>query len=149
MLVVMWNLKPCQWIFCTVTWKFDGLFVLRMVLLPANDFCCILSSFGKCWFPEVYRLPNVVISFYSILKIRFGFVCFCFFVIYLVLTPFLNSILAFFFFWPLPVSCGILLFPQPGIKPNSDFLISRIMFLLFHSSSGIWNKGRELFKGVI
>lgn len=102
----MWNLKPCQWIFCTVTWKFSGLFVLRMVLLPENDFCCILPSFGKYWFPEVCRLPNVVISFYSILKIRFGFVCFCFFVVYLVLTPFLNSVLAFFFFF-LAFPCGM------------------------------------------
>lgn len=76
-------------------------------------------------------------------------ICFCFFVIYLVLTPFFYSILTFFFFWPCPVACGILLVPQPGIKPNSDFLISRFMFLLFHSSSGIWNKRRELFKGVV
>ena len=126
-------------------WKFSGLFVLRMVLLPANDFFCVLSSFGKYWFPEVCRLPNVVISLCSIFKSHLLF----FFVIYLVLTPFFNSILTFFFFWSCPVTCGILLVPQPGIKPNSDFLISRFMFLLFHSSSGIWNKRRELFKGVV
>lgn len=147
MSVVVWNLKPHQWIFCTVTWKFSGLFVLRMVLLPTNDFCCILSSFGKYWFPEVCRLPNVVISLWSILKSHLLF----FFCNLFSSYSFFYSILTFFFFFfgPCPVACGILLVPQPEIKPNSDFLISRLMFLLFYSSSGIWNKGRELFKGVV
>lgn len=103
MSVVVWNLKPHQWIFCTVTWKFSGLFVLRMVLLPTNDFCCILSSFGKYWFPEVCRLPNVVISLWSILKSHL----LLFFCNLFSSYSFFYSILTFFFFffWALP--CGM------------------------------------------
>lgn len=69
----MWNLKPYQWIFCIVTLKFIDLFIFWMIVLPMNDFCCMLS-FGNYWFAEVCRSSRCChISLCNILKVMSSF----------------------------------------------------------------------------